>query len=85
MQEGKNMGIMITLKKPTAESPSPHPRRPIGHRHEPAFDLRAHLYRITGVALTPVPGLQALTLHTVLSAVGLAMPQGPPDKHCASW
>jgi hypothetical protein len=54
-------------------------------RHEPAFDLRAHLYRITGVDLTQVPGLQALTIHTVLSAVGLDMSKWPTDKHFASW
>jgi transposase len=55
------------------------------HRHEPACDLRAHLYRITGVDLTQVPGLQALTIHTVLSEVGLEMSKWPTDKHFASW
>ena len=54
-------------------------------RNAPAFDLRAHLYRITGVDLTQVPGLQALTIHTVLSEVGLDMSTWPTDKHCASW
>lgn len=54
-------------------------------RHEPAFDLRAHLYRITGVDLTQVPGLQALTIHIVLSEVGLDMHKWPTDKHFASW
>jgi transposase len=55
------------------------------HRHEPAFDLRAHLYRMTGVDLTQVPGLQALTIHTVLSEVGLEMHKWPTEKHFASW
>jgi len=40
------------------EHPFPPPttahRRP--QRNEPAFDLRTHLDRITGVDLTPVPG-----------------------------
>ena len=54
-------------------------------RHAPAFDLRAHLYRITGVDLTQVPGLPALTIHTVLSEVGLDMSKWPTDKHFASW
>jgi transposase len=54
-------------------------------RHEPAFDLRGHLYRITGVDLTQVPGLQALTIHTVLAEVGLDMHKWPTDKHFASW
>jgi transposase len=54
-------------------------------RHEPAFDLRGHLYRITGVDLTQVPGFQALTIHTVLAEVGLDMHTWPTDKHFASW
>jgi transposase len=54
-------------------------------RNEPAFDLRTHLYRITGIDLTQVPGLQPLTIHTVLSEVGLDMSKWPTDKHFASW
>ena len=34
------------------------------------FDLRGHLYRIFGVDLTEVPGLNALTAHTLLTEVG---------------
>src|SRR6266568_4729339 len=56
-----------------ADHPLPPPttshRQP--QRNEPAFDLRSHLYRITGVDLTPVPGLQAMTIHLVLAEVGL--------------
>jgi transposase len=37
------------------------------------------------VDLTQVPGLQALTIHTVLSDVGLEMSKGPTDKHFSSW
>jgi hypothetical protein len=72
-------------------APEAHPLPPpmTSHRqpqrNEPAFDLRAHLYRMTGVDLTPVPGLQALTIHTVLSEVGLEMSKWPTDKHFASW
>ena len=69
------------------EHPLPPPttahRRP--QRNEPAFDLRTHLYRITGVDLTQVPGLQAPTIHIVLAEVGLNRHQWPTDKHCASW
>ena len=54
-------------------------------RNEPAFALRSPLYRITGVDLTQVPGLQALTIHTVLAEVGLDMRQWPTDKHFSSW
>ena len=69
------------------EHPLPPPttahRRP--QRNEPAFDLRTHLYRITGVDLTQVPGLQAPTIHIVLAEVGLNRHKGPTDKHFASW
>jgi transposase len=69
------------------EHPLPPPttahRRP--QRNEPAFDLRTHLYRITGVDLTQVPGLQAPTIHIVLAEGGLNMHKWPTDKHFASW
>jgi transposase len=54
-------------------------------RNEPAFDLRTPLYRITGVDLTQVPGLQAPTIHVILAEVGLNMHKWPTDKHFASW
>jgi transposase len=69
------------------EHPLPLPttthRQP--QRHEPAFDLRTHLYRITGVDLTQVPGFQAPTIHIILAEVGLNMHKWPTDKHFASW
>jgi len=41
------------------------------NRHEPAgFDIRSELYRIFGVDLTDVPGISALTAHTILREVG---------------
>src|SRR5262249_17442734 len=68
------------------EHPLPPPttthRQP--QRNAPAFDLRTHLYRITGVDLTPVPGFQAPTIHIILAEVGLNMHKWPTDKHFAS-
>ncbi len=40
-------------------------------RNQPAFDLRTHLYRISGVDFTRVEGLNVLTVQTILSEVGL--------------
>jgi transposase len=80
------LGTFASLVDPE-DHPFPPPttahRQP--QRNEPTFDLRTHLYRITGVDLTPVPGFQALTIHTVLAEVGLDMSQWPTDKHFASW
>jgi transposase len=75
----------------TRVDPATHPLPPptTTHRHpprnEPAFDLRPHLYRITGVDLTQVPGLQAPTIHIILAEVGLHRHKWPTDKHFVSW
>lgn len=39
-------------------------------RNELRFDLRGELYRIFGVDLTQIPGINALTAHTLLAEVG---------------
>src|ERR1700686_3679988 len=38
--------------------------------NEPAFDLKAELFRIAGVDLTDVPGISTITAHTILMEVG---------------
>jgi len=38
--------------------------------NELAFDLKAELFRIAGVNLTDVPGISAITAHTILMEVG---------------
>jgi hypothetical protein len=45
-------------------APEPKPHRP--RKNEFRFDLRSELYRILGVDLTAVPGLNALSVHTLL-------------------
>jgi transposase len=74
---------LVALDAHPLPPPTTAHRQP--QRHEPAFDRRAPLYRITGVALTQVPGFQALTIHTILSEGGLDRSQWPTDKHVASW
>jgi transposase len=64
------------------EHPLPPPTTTHRHpqRHEPAFDLRTHLSRITGVDLTQGPGFQAPTIHLILAEVGLNMHKWPTDR-----
>lgn len=70
-----------------ALSPLGHPkathRKP--QRNEAHFDLRTHLYRISGVDFTTVTGFDALTVQTILSEVGLDPSKFPSEKHFASW
>ncbi|MCC5642930.1 transposase [Nostoc sp. CHAB 5824] len=69
------------------ESPPPEPKHP---RHkpqgnEPAFDLRTHLYRISGVDFTALDGLGILRVQTIISEVGLDPNRFPTVKHFTSW
>jgi transposase len=38
--------------------------------NDPAFDLRGQLYRITGVDLTDIPGVSAVTAQVILTEIG---------------
>jgi transposase len=64
--------------------PEPKDRRK-PRRNELRFDLRGHLYRIFGVDLTAVPGIQAQTAHTLLSEVGRDLSAFPNASAFASW
>jgi len=60
-----------------------HRQKP--RRNEMRFDLRGHLYRIFGVDLTGVPGINALTAHTLLSEVGRDLSAFRSAAAFASW
>jgi transposase len=69
------------------EKPLPPPKS--GTRrstsNDPHFDLRTHLYRISGVDFTQIEGLSVLTTQTILSEVGLDASRFPTPKHFTSW
>lgn len=50
----------------------------------PLVDLRAHLYRMTGVDFTQVDGLDVLTVQTIVSETGLSPEAFPTMKHFTS-
>ena len=54
-------------------------------RHAPAYDLRGHLDRISGVDLTRLDGLDAQTGATVISEIGVDITAWPTVKHFCSW
>jgi transposase len=68
----------------TGEPPPPGPK-PRADRHDLGFDATAELYRVAGVDLTAVDGLQAHTVLKVLGEVGLDMTRWPSAKHFGSW
>jgi transposase len=54
-------------------------------RNSPNFDLREHLYKICGVDLTRIDGIDVATALTVLSEVGSDLSRFASIKHFASW
>lgn len=67
-----------------------HPLPPERHRHrrrknEFHFNLRAELYRILGVDLTAVPGLNAITVHTILAEIGHNLSRFRNAAAFAAW
>ncbi len=51
----------------------------------PRFDIRTHLFRMTGVDLTRIDGIDGFTALKVVSEVGTDMTKWPSAKHFASW
>ena len=54
-------------------------------RNDLRFDLRAHLYRIFGVDLTAIPGINAMTAYVLLSEVGRDLSGFRSAAAFASW
>lgn len=54
-------------------------------KHIPQTDLRGELYRITGVDLTRIDGIQVQTAQVLISEVGVDMTRWPTEHHFASW
>ncbi len=54
-------------------------------RNAPKFDLRAHLFKMCGVDLTRIDGIDVTTALAVISEVGADMSKFPTVKHFTSW
>ena len=71
---------------PTSEvTQPPQPRTTKPRKNQASFDLAMSLYQMTGVDLTRIDGLDALTAQVVLSETGLDMGKWPTVKHFTSW
>jgi transposase len=65
--------------------PAPARKRRARQRHAPGFDVHGYLAAMTGVDLTQIDGIDALTALKVISESGLDMTRWPTGKHFASW
>ena len=65
--------------------PPPFTGKSKGSGKRLSFDATEHLYRMTGVNLTQIVGLNTPTVLTIIAEVGLDMSRWPTSKHFASW
>ena len=76
--------------KPRWDAPAPLPVLPkikpnSRPKNKPAESTRQELFRITGVDLVAVDGINANLAQTILSEIGTDMTRFPSVKHFASW
>jgi transposase len=80
----EHLKTMEAKTEPTQSAPAPRQMRG-PRKHEPRFDLRGQLFRITGVDLTQIDGVDVQTAQTVISEVGVDMSRWKSEKQFASW
>ena len=61
------------------------PRRRGGARNAPKFDLRTRLYKVCGVDLTRIDGIDVTTALAVVSEVGTDLSRFPKVGNFTSW
>jgi transposase len=70
---------------PQTQPLGPRPKGKRARGNAPKFDLRAELYRLTGVDWSQVDGLDVQVAQTVLAEVGTCLDAFPSEKHFANW
>lgn len=81
----KIQACLAAFEDQTQGTEPPPPTKRKQRRNNPGFDLHADLFRMTGVDLTRIDGIDAPTVLKVLSETGLDMSRFPSEKHFASW
>ena len=67
------------------QNPLPKQKRKKEMRYQSFVDLRTELYRVSGIDFTQIPGLDVVTVQTILSEIGLDPGKFPTEKRFASW
>jgi transposase len=62
-----------------------HDKRNTHSKNAPAYDARTLLYRLAGVDLVAISGLNASTVQTIVSEIGLDIDKWRSEKHFCSW
>ena len=71
--------------KPNQESLGPRRATKNKRRNQPKFDIREAAFRISGVDLTEIDGINESSMLSLIAEVGVDMSQWKTEKHFASW
>ena len=76
---------------PSVVNPEERPLKPLKrntnkkNKNSPAFDLRTQLYRICGVDLVQIDGLNTSTVQDIITDIGTDMSKWKTSKHFCAW
>ena len=76
---------LATLDDTRADRPLPPQARRHQKTNAPRFDARTPLYRLAGVDLTTIEGIEAGTAWGILSEIGTDLHRWPSVQHFWSW
>ena len=74
--------------KPVSDDLPPLPpstNRDTHSKNAPRYDARSYLYRLTGVDLVAITGLNESTVQAIISETGPDLSAFPNEKHFTSW
>jgi len=74
--------------KPVSDDLPPLPpstKRDTHSKNAPRYDARSYLYRLTGVDLVAITGLNESTVQAIISETGPDLSAFPNEKHFTSW
>ena len=80
--------VLTTLaaQQPPPAATLPAPRHRAISKHQPQFDLRSHLHRLTGGAdLSQVDGISSQAALQIIAEIGTDMSRWKSEKHFTSW
>ena len=77
--------LQTVVDKSAGKALPPRPRQRKRRATEPRFDARTPLFRLSGVDLIAIEGIDENTALVLLSEIGTDMSRWPTEKHFASW
>jgi transposase len=66
-------------------TPAPKRRRSKPRKNQAHYDLASSLYRVVGVDLTAIDGIDALSAQSIITEIGGDVSAWPTVKHFTSW